>query len=291
VGLETRPAIAGKANATMIRASIIALAITCIAGAAVGDPAEFHAYLLPELSRIGINGYADVTFEVDSTGVQFNGYEVTIQYDPTIIMLLVVEEGQLMTGACGNTFFRTTETPNAVTVTHVILCGQNPASLDGPGLLTLYRFRGIAHGESPVTIISDPDSTFADAGTPINPEHPTFPRQVFFHHALVRVEESSAVHVDAPEQRLVLAQNVPNPFNPATEIRYRSSRAGPVALEIFDPRGRRVWQRTWSQQSAGEHVVHWQARSRDGEPLASGVYLYRISTASGSLTRKMTLIR
>ena len=39
---------------------------------------------------------------------------------------------------------------------------------------------------------------------------------------------------------LRLLPNVPNPFNPATEIRFALERAGTVELAVFDARGRRV---------------------------------------------------
>ncbi len=36
---------------------------------------------------------------------------------------------------------------------------------------------------------------------------------------------------------------------------------------------------------------HWDGRDDQGRPLASGVYLYRLVTAAGVHTRKLTLLR
>ena len=42
---------------------------------------------------------------------------------------------------------------------------------------------------------------------------------------------------------------------------------------------------------AGFHRVHWDGRDDAGRVLASGVYLYRLVSAEGVLTRKLTLLR
>ena len=42
---------------------------------------------------------------------------------------------------------------------------------------------------------------------------------------------------------------------------------------------------------AGRHAVTWEGVDATGRPVPSGVYLYRLSTASGSLVRRMVLVR
>ena len=44
-------------------------------------------------------------------------------------------------------------------------------------------------------------------------------------------------------------------------------------------------------QQAGYHRLHWNGRDREGRSLASGMYLYRLMTDEGILTRKLTLLR
>ncbi len=71
--------------------------------------------------------------------------------------------------------------------------------------------------------------------------------------------------------------NRPNPFNPATEIRFALSRDSRVRVDVFDLRGRRVDLLLDADLQAGVHGVRWDAA---GQP--SGTYVYRV-TAGGSV--------
>ncbi len=83
-----------------------------------------------------------------------------------------------------------------------------------------------------------------------------------------------------------LRQNYPNPFNPVTSIRFRLADENDVRLEVFDMTGRRVAVLIDDRIRAGEHSVNFNASG-----LASGVYVYRLQTGSGTYTRKMLLMR
>ena len=42
---------------------------------------------------------------------------------------------------------------------------------------------------------------------------------------------------------------------------------------------------------AGPHSVIWSGDNTDDQPCASGIYFFRVNTASGSLTQKMMLLK
>ena len=90
---------------------------------------------------------------------------------------------------------------------------------------------------------------------------------------------------------LQLQQNAPNPFNSQTVISYFLPKSGPTRLEVFSVTGQRVAILRQGHQQAGYHRLHWNARDSAGRPLASGMYLYRLVTQEGILTRKLTLLR
>ena len=88
-----------------------------------------------------------------------------------------------------------------------------------------------------------------------------------------------------------LAQNAPNPFNSETVLSYSLPAAGPARVEVFSLTGQRVVVLHQGLQSAGHHRLHWNGLDAEGRPLASGIYLYRLATDFGVLTRKLMLLR
>lgn len=104
------------------------------------------------------------------------------------------------------------------------------------------------------------------------------------------VGSTSAVG-DVPINRLTLAQNAPNPFNPATEIQFALPSDQNVTLRVYNIDGRLVRTLVQGQKVAGEHSVMWMGKNDHGGQVASGLYFYRLITDSGTLTRKMTLLK
>ncbi|MDZ7807178.1 MAG: T9SS type A sorting domain-containing protein [Gracilimonas sp.] len=91
---------------------------------------------------------------------------------------------------------------------------------------------------------------------------------------------------DGLPDQFELYNNYPNPFNPRTTIRFAVPIEGPVQLDVYDILGRKVTQLVDQNYQAGFHEV-----SFDANRLASGVYIYRLSTEGGVLTKKMTLVK
>lgn len=89
-----------------------------------------------------------------------------------------------------------------------------------------------------------------------------------------------------------LHRNYPNPFNPSTTIEIQLPVATVVSLEIYDIVGRHV-ETPYSAtlQPAGTHKFVWDATDANGNPVASGLYFYRIKTEKGSNIGKMMLLR
>ncbi|UCD16168.1 MAG: S8 family serine peptidase [Candidatus Zixiibacteriota bacterium] len=88
-----------------------------------------------------------------------------------------------------------------------------------------------------------------------------------------------------------LAQNRPNPFNPSTEIRYSLPSRIHVTLEVFNVLGQRVRTLVDEIRSAGAHHVVWNGNDDRGAPVASGLYLYRISAGNFVDVKKMVLLK
>jgi hypothetical protein len=89
---------------------------------------------------------------------------------------------------------------------------------------------------------------------------------------------------------VTLAQNFPNPFNPATTIEFSLSAIGPVSLIVYDMRGRLVRKLVSCEQPAGRQRIVWDATDDDGQRVGSGVYFYVLVTSFGEQQRKMIVV-
>jgi len=83
-----------------------------------------------------------------------------------------------------------------------------------------------------------------------------------------------------------LYQNYPNPFNPSTKISFDLQKAELVSLKIFDISGKEVADLINEKISAGKYEFQFNAPS-----LASGVYFYKLNSASFTRTMRMVLIK
>lgn len=83
-----------------------------------------------------------------------------------------------------------------------------------------------------------------------------------------------------------LHSNYPNPFNPATNIRYELPQQSPVRIEVFDVVGRRIAMLVDATQQSGSYTVQF-----DGSGIASGLYLLRFQAGRFNETRQITLIK
>ena len=91
--------------------------------------------------------------------------------------------------------------------------------------------------------------------------------------------------IAAPSQ-FSLDHNFPNPFNPATRIRFAVAKAQLVRLSVYDILGREVTTLINEQKLPGNYEVEWNASS-----LASGIYFCRMQAGSFVQTRKMILMK
>ena len=105
---------------------------------------------------------------------------------------------------------------------------------------------------------------------------------------------SILLRVDIPDSgpiQFTLSQNIPNPFNPVTAIRYTIHKSCSVDLSVYDMIGRKVASLIHEQQRSGNHEVSWDGTDNNGEPVSSGVYFYRLIAGDRSKTRRMVLMK
>jgi hypothetical protein len=88
-----------------------------------------------------------------------------------------------------------------------------------------------------------------------------------------------------------IAQNMPNPFNPETQIAYQLPEAGQVTVSIYDLLGQKIHTLVSDHRPAGNHTVTWNGRDAAGRSVSSGIYFYRFESAGLTKTRRMLLLK
>ena len=96
-----------------------------------------------------------------------------------------------------------------------------------------------------------------------------------------------------PKETMLLP-NYPNPFNPETWIPYQLAAATDVTLHIYAASGALVRTLALGYQSAGTYQsrsrsAYWDGKNELGEPVASGIYFYTLSTGRFTATRRMVI--
>lgn len=101
---------------------------------------------------------------------------------------------------------------------------------------------------------------------------------------------SESVAENTPK-KFFLYPAYPNPFNPATTIRYDVRNTSEVRIEIFNVLGQKVRTLVDEQKLAGTYTAVWDGQNDSGEAVASGVYLYRMVAKQFVTSRKLLLLR
>ena len=93
-----------------------------------------------------------------------------------------------------------------------------------------------------------------------------------------------------------LLPNFPNPFNPETWIPYHLAKDADVTLHIYAVNGTLVRTLALGYQPAGlyqsrSRAAYWDGKNEFGEPVASNVYFYKLTTDGFTATRKMLILK
>jgi len=94
-----------------------------------------------------------------------------------------------------------------------------------------------------------------------------------------------------PTPLQIQIENYPNPFHQGTTFRFNLPKTMAVSLDIYNLKGQKVRSLFKGSVPKGSHSVIWNNQNDNGEKVASGVYLYRLTTSERTLTKQMLLLR
>jgi len=89
-----------------------------------------------------------------------------------------------------------------------------------------------------------------------------------------------------------LNQNYPNPFNPSTTISYLLKKIAEIEISVYTLEGQKVATLIRKNQLTGQHHVNWNGHDKNGQPLANGIYIYRLTVNKTLVdSKKMLLLK
>lgn len=94
----------------------------------------------------------------------------------------------------------------------------------------------------------------------------------------------------APSLLDIVLAAAPNPFNPATTLRFSLDRAARAEMSIYGLDGRRIAVLVSGSYPAGDHAVVWRGRDDAGRPVPSGAYVARLRSENQTVSRKILLL-
>ena len=112
-----------------------------------------------------------------------------------------------------------------------------------------------------------------------------------FQNFIIVDNSTMQIHDTQVPLEFSLGQNFPNPFNPITTIRYTIPKDSFVKITIYDVLGNVINNLVHDNQNSGKNSVQWNATNNQGEPVSTGVYLYKIQAGNLVNTKKMILLR
>jgi hypothetical protein len=242
--------------------------------------------LTPNGQQVAPGASFTLDITVTQAGSAFNGFDAVIGYDPAALTFIPVspislQEGTLMTGACGNTFHVFRPGASTDTITDVLLC--NGVSLTGPG--QVYRLRFQASTTPQVTVVRFlPGLQFYQAGLYVNPVHAI--------NAMVGIGMPAPLDVGpSPASDQLHLRITPNPARSGAVFTLEADRPGRQDVSVFDVRGRVVRKFDDSVTTAGVRTVAWDGRDTAGHAVPAGIYLVKFEVAGRSVSNRVTLIR
>ncbi|NIO02227.1 MAG: T9SS type A sorting domain-containing protein [Candidatus Latescibacteria bacterium] len=94
-----------------------------------------------------------------------------------------------------------------------------------------------------------------------------------------------------PVTFISLNQNYPNPSNPGTTMTFTLPEKAQVNLSVYNMEGKLVRTLVNESMDGGLKEITWDGRNNQGNPVGSGIYLYRLKAGNRILMKKMVHLK
>ncbi len=101
----------------------------------------------------------------------------------------------------------------------------------------------------------------------------------------------SGIGDPSSDKKSTLSMNYPNPFTFFTRFEYTIAQSSMVLIEVFDMNGQKVKTLVELPLQAGSYSITWNGTNDTGKELPGGIYLYRLTAADATVTRRCVLLK
>ncbi len=152
-------------------------------------------------------------------------------------------------------------------------------------------------------LVYDDQSTALDAGKYLGASIPFLlinPEEIVVENIIVADEMNRSIpdveieiQYENPNIPLnyTLSQNFPNPFNPATVIKFSIPKDEFVTIKVYDIIGREIKTLFSGNTNAGIYLLNWDGADNAGMQVSSGTYIYRMTAGSYAESKKMIYLK
>jgi len=104
------------------------------------------------------------------------------------------------------------------------------------------------------------------------------------------IVENGTGSVDPATVPLVMsAANYPNPFSRETSISYNIPKGGQTTLAIYNTKGQVIRTLLNASVKSGSYTINWNGTDDNGKSVASGIYIFRLTSGNKTITHKLLL--
>lgn len=252
---------------TLFAATLAAFAPPARAGVTIA--------LQPATQSVAPGAEFDLFIAVTQSGSAFNAFEAIVGYSPSALTLiqlspLSLQEGSLLTTACGNRFHRFRRGTDRDTITDVLLCSG--VSVSGPGQIYRLRFRASTTAQA-TTVQFLPGIAVYNAGIAVTP--------VATSDAPIVIGTPVGVGSRLPGPAALRLHASPNPSRSLTMLVLEADAAGLQELTVCDLLGRVVRRLGNGWFDAGRRERAWDGRDDSGVRVPPGIYYAHLRAPAG----------
>ncbi len=109
--------------------------------------------------------------------------------------------------------------------------------------------------------------------------------------SVTNASKNNSVNELTGKNNFTLLQNYPNPFRDETKISFSIAEPTHVMLNIYNMAGQKIQTLVNADYTAGNYIISWNGKNKNGSILPDGVYIYQLQTKNAWKAKSMSLQR